>query len=53
MWNNEKTVISDYKAGAAGNEKLSVAPVFGIKWIIEACQEISSLVMFFAHSPLR
>lgn len=45
--------MSDYKTGAAGNEKLSATPVLGIKRIIEAYQEISSLVMFFAHSPLR
>ena len=45
--------MSDYKTGAAGNEKLSVIPVLGIKRIIEAYQEISSLVIFFAHSPLR
>ena len=45
--------MSDYKTGAADNEKLSATLVFGIKRIIEAYQEISSLVMFFAHSPLR
>ena len=42
----ENTVISDYKTGAAGNEKLSDTLVFGIKRIIEAYQEMSSLVMF-------
>ena len=49
----ENTVISDYKTGAAGNEKVSATLVFGIKRIIEAYQEMSSLVMFLAHSPLR